>query len=141
MELTISENFLATAVVVQLVLDAMVKAGGGRIVLVTSQASTAGGTDALYAAAKAGLVALVKSVAREFSRFGVLCNAVSPGPVDTPMATVMGPELRRDYEHRIPIGRFASPSEVGEVIVFLLMMEGGAISGATIDVDGGLIRR
>lgn len=138
---TVTTNLVSTACLLQAAVEAMVSAGGGKIVVVTSQAGAAGGTDALYASAKGGLAALVKSIAREFGRSGVICNAVSPGPVESPMSDVMGPARRQQYRELIPIGRLAEVSEIGEAIEFLLLMEGAAVHGATIDVDGGLVRR
>ena len=138
---TIDVNLVATACLLQAATVAMVAAGGGRIAVVTSQAGVTGGTDALYAAAKAGQTALVKSVAREFARQGIVCNAVSPGPVESPMAEVMGEDRKCHYRDATPNGRLACITEVGEAVEFLLLMEGTGVQGATVDVDGGLVRR
>lgn len=111
-----------------------------RLAAVSSQAAVHGGTDAVYAASKAGLTALTKSLAMAHAKDGLRANVVSPGPIDTPMAKVMG-DRREFYENTIPIGRFSTPREVAVVVVWLLMDAPDAISGAVIDVDGGLIRR
>lgn len=111
-----------------------------RLVAVSSQAAVHGGTDAMYAASKAGVTALVKSVALMHAKDGLRANIVSPGPIDTPMAAVMG-DRREYYENTIPIGRFSRPGEVAEVAVWLLVDAPETITGAVIDVDGGLIRR
>lgn len=111
-----------------------------RLVVVGSQAATAGGTDAVYAASKAGLVAAVKSLAREHRSLGLVANVVSPGPTDTPMAAVMG-ERRAHYESVIPLGRFTEAAEVAAVVAWLLCSAPAAILGTVVDVDGGLVRR
>ena len=111
-----------------------------RLVVVGSQAGATGGTDAVYAASKAGLAAVVKSLAREYSALGLVANCVSPGPTDTPMADVMG-DRRAHYERTIPLGRFSSAAEVASVVVWLLTQAPDAVLGTVIDVDGGLVRR
>lgn len=111
-----------------------------RLVVIGSQAGATGGTDAVYAASKAGLNAVVKSLAREYASLRLIANCVSPGPTDTPMADVMG-ERRAHYERAIPLGRFSSASEVAAVVVWLLTQAPEAVLGTVIDVDGGLVRR
>lgn len=112
-----------------------------RIVVVGSQAAVTGGLDVPYAASKAGLVAAVKSIAREYARHGITANVVSPGPVETAMASVMGDERRAFYESAIPLGRYSRPEEVAAVVGWLLTEAPVAINGSVIDVDGGLVRR
>jgi NAD(P)-dependent dehydrogenase (short-subunit alcohol dehydrogenase family) len=112
-----------------------------RIVVVGSQAGVTGGLDVPYAAAKAGLVAAVKSIAREYAKAGITANVVSPGPVETPMAGVMGDERRRFYESTIPLGRYSRADEVASVIAWLLTDAPEAVTGMVLDVDGGLVRR
>jgi NAD(P)-dependent dehydrogenase (short-subunit alcohol dehydrogenase family) len=111
-----------------------------RLVVVGSQAAVTGGTDAVYAASKAGLVAAVKSLAREYTRIGLLTNVVSPGPTDSPMAQVMG-DRRDHYERTIPSGRFNTVQEVAAVIAWLLLDAPPTVSGSTFDIDGGMVRR
>ncbi|HET9081703.1 MAG TPA: SDR family oxidoreductase [Trebonia sp.] len=111
-----------------------------RMAVVGSQAGVTGGRDAVYAAAKAGCVAAVKSIAREYARSGVQANVVSPGPTRTPMNSVMG-ERQAYYENAIPAGRFNTAEEVASVVVWLLTTAPLTINGATMDVDGGLVRR
>jgi NAD(P)-dependent dehydrogenase (short-subunit alcohol dehydrogenase family) len=111
-----------------------------RLVVVGSQAAATGGTDAVYAASKAGLTAAMKSLAREYSSLRLIANCVSPGPTDTPMAAVMG-DRRAHYEKTIPLGRFNRAAEVAQVVVWLLTQAPEAVLGAVIDIDGGLVRR
>lgn len=124
-----------------LVSSALVSRRPLRIAVVGSQAGVTGGLDVPYAAAKAGLVAAVKSIAREYAKAGVTANVVSPGPVETPMASVMGDERRRFYESTIPLGRYTRADEVASVIAWLLTDAPEAVSGMVLDVDGGLVRR
>ncbi|MGH8888887.1 MAG: SDR family NAD(P)-dependent oxidoreductase [Acidothermaceae bacterium] len=112
-----------------------------RLVVVGSQAGSTGGLDVPYAASKAGLVAAVKSIAREYARHQIVANVVSPGPVETPMAQVMGDERRRFYESTIPLGRYSRADEVADLVGWLLTDAPVAISGTVIDIDGGLVRR
>ena len=135
------DNFTSIFFLLKGLLPHMVENGGGRIVLISSQAGATGGLDAGYAASKAAAVALMKSVAREFGPFGIRCNAVSPGPVTTPMADVMGDARKEYYAHSIPIGRLGTADEVAEVVAFLATSAVDGLNGATIDVDGGLVRR
>jgi NAD(P)-dependent dehydrogenase (short-subunit alcohol dehydrogenase family) len=111
-----------------------------RLAVVGSQAWATGGKDAVYAASKAGLVAAVKSLAREYADRGLLANVVSPGPTDTPMADKMG-ERRQYYERVIPVGRFNQAAEVASVVTWLLADAPETITGTVIDIDGGLVRR
>jgi 3-oxoacyl-[acyl-carrier protein] reductase len=124
-----------------LVSSAIVSRRPMRLVVVGSQAGVTGGLDVPYAAAKAGLVAAVKSIAREYAKSGVTANVVSPGPVETPMASVMGDERRRFYESAIPLGRYSRADEVAAVIGWLLTDAPEAVTGMVLDVDGGLVRR
>ncbi len=89
-----------------------------------------------YAASKAGLVSLTKSLAFEAARLGIRVNAISPGMVETDM-TAMLPDAMREGLN-IPMGRFASPAEIGNVAAFLLSEASGYITGQVLHVDGGL---
>ena len=93
---------------------------------------------ASYAAAKGGLVALTKSLAREVARFGVTVNAVSPGLVDTRIVSGMAADRRRDLERQIPLGRLATPEEIAPAILFLAAPGAAYVTGTTLHVDGGL---
>jgi 3-oxoacyl-[acyl-carrier protein] reductase len=134
-------NLVSALRLCRLVVPSMEGRGRGRLLLMASQASVTGGTDAVYASSKAALVALGKSLAREHGHAGLRVNIVSPGPVDSPMAAVMPSERREHYEGAIPIGRFTQPSEVADLAAFVLLDAPDALNGATIDIDGGLVRR
>jgi 3-oxoacyl-[acyl-carrier protein] reductase len=115
----------------------------GRIVNIVSQAAFRGATTghAHYAAAKAGVVALTVSLAREVARQAIHVNAVAPGMVSTDMARDALETNLPAYLERIPLGRIADPAEVADVVVFLCSGRAGYMTGATVDVSGGMLMR
>ncbi len=112
--------------------------GQGSIVNIASLAAHGPGKwmSAAYAASKAGLVSLTKSLAYEAARYGIRVNAVSPGMVETDMTSVLPEETRTSLN--IPLGRFASPEEIARVVMFLLSDASGYITGQVVRVDGGM---
>jgi 3-oxoacyl-[acyl-carrier protein] reductase len=118
-------------------LRGMISGRWGRIVNVVSPAAFFGKEGASsYAAAKGGLVALTKSLAREVARYGITVNAVSPGWVDTRL--IAEQHDRGDLERQIPLGRLGTPEEVAAVILFLASPAASYLTGTTVHVDGGL---
>lgn len=116
----------------------MRKQKGGAIVNVTSISAhgPGGWMGADYAASKAALVSMTKSLALEAARFGIRCNAISPGFVETDMTSAINEETRQGL--RIPLGRLAQPGEVASVVSFLLSEESSYLTGQVLHVDGGL---
>ena len=108
-----------------------------------SQAAFHGSTSghAHYAAAKAGLVAFTVSLAREVAPNGINVNAVAPGMMRTPMNKSALSEREEQYLERIPLRRIAEPSEVASVVAFLCGGESDYMTGATLDVTGGMLMR
>lgn len=115
----------------------------GKIVNMVSQAAFHGSTSghAHYAAAKAGLVAFTVSLAREVAPNGINVNAVAPGMMRTPMNKSALSEREEQYLERIPLRRIAEPSEVASVVAFLCGCESDYMTGATLDVTGGMLMR
>lgn len=115
----------------------------GRIINISSQAAFYGSTTghADYAASKAGLVTFTKSLAREVAENGIYVNAVSPGFMATDMARDELRKNKEQYLKRIPLGRIAEPVEIANMVVFLASDRAGYITGATMDVNGGMLMR
>jgi 3-oxoacyl-[acyl-carrier protein] reductase len=91
-----------------------------------------------YAASKAGLVGLARSITRELGGRGITANVVAPGFIETDMTAELPPDRVAAYQASIPAGRFADPAEVAEVVRFVASDAAAYISGAVIPVDGGL---
>lgn len=124
------------------VLDHMIERRRGAIVTVASDAGRVGTNgETIYAAAKGGVIAFTKSLAREVTRFGVRVNCVCPGPTDTPMfhaATAHQQGIVQTMLNLIPMKRMAQPEEPADAIVFLASDSAGYIAGQTLSVNGGL---
>jgi 3-oxoacyl-[acyl-carrier protein] reductase len=117
----------------------MMRARYGRIVNVSSVVAHVGGAgQANYSAAKAGLVGLSRSVARELGGRGITCNAVAPGPIETEMTAAMGPDWLATVGALVPVGRPGTPEECAAVIAFLASDAAAYVTGAVVPVDGGL---
>jgi 3-oxoacyl-[acyl-carrier protein] reductase len=115
----------------------------GRIVNIVSQAAFCGSTSghAHYAASKAGVVAFTISLAREVAPHGIHVNAVAPGMMSTEMAREALEKDQQRYIERIPLRRIADPAEVAAVVAFLASEQASYITGATLDVTGGMLMR
>lgn len=117
----------------------MMKARYGRIVNVSSASGQLGAPgQANYAAAKAGLVGLSRSVARELASRGITCNVVAPGPIVTSMTDAMPGDWRAWAEGAVPLGRLGTTKECAAVVAFLCSEAAGYVTGALVPVDGGL---
>jgi 3-oxoacyl-[acyl-carrier protein] reductase len=117
----------------------MLHAHAGRMVFVSSVVGLSGGAgQANYAASKAGLVGLARSIAREFGSRGITANVVAPGFVDTALTAVLTPERRAEILNQVPLGRYATPAEIAGVVCFLASDAAAYVTGAVIPVDGGL---
>jgi len=110
---------------------------GGAIVNVASDAAWSGGLNpcAHYAASKAGLVSITRSLAKELAGYGIRVNALAPGMIDTAMGGDAGAALGG---LQIPLGRYGTPEEVAAVVVFLASSEASYVTGAVLNMSGGL---
>ncbi|MGN7286590.1 SDR family NAD(P)-dependent oxidoreductase [Shouchella rhizosphaerae] len=117
----------------------------GKIINIVSQAAFHGSTSghAHYAASKGGLVTFTVSLAREVAKHGINVNAVAPGIMETPMITnrMSEQKIQEAYHERIPLGRISTPEEVAYTVAFLASNKSDYITGATIDVTGGMLMR
>jgi 2-hydroxycyclohexanecarboxyl-CoA dehydrogenase len=128
------------------VLPTMQEHGGGVIVNVASEAGRVGSQgSATYSAAKAGVIGFTKAIARESARFGVRCNAVAPGPIETPLLNSapeqlgeLGARLKQAMIDATAVRRIGEPDEVAAVIAFLASDDASYVTGQTVNVSGGL---
>ncbi len=117
----------------------MLRARKGRLIFVSSVVGLSGSAgQANYAASKAGLVGLARSLARELGSRNITANVIAPGFVDTDMTAALGEERRAEIVGQVPLGRYASPDEVAKVVRFIASDDAGYITGAVVPVDGGL---
>jgi 3-oxoacyl-[acyl-carrier protein] reductase len=115
----------------------------GKIVNFTSQAAFRGSTNghSHYAAAKAGVVSFTISLAREVAKHGIQVCAVAPGVVETDMTALKLRKNPEAYISRIPVGRVAQPEEIADLVLFLVSSRNSYMTGATIDISGGMLMR
>jgi 3-oxoacyl-(acyl-carrier-protein) reductase len=117
----------------------MVRGRWGRMIFISSVVGLYGGAGQVnYAASKAGLVGMARSITRELGTRNITANVVAPGFVETDMTAALADNLKTEYKKAIPAGRFASPDEVAAACTWLAGDTAGYISGAVIPVDGGL---
>ena len=144
----VDTNLTGTFHLIQAVLPGMRRLGRGRIVVVSSYWGVVGWRNATaYAASKAGLIALVKTLGRELAPEGILVNAVAPGITDTPQlqvdaadAGITLDEMRRVYAENVPLRRIGRPEDIAAVVALLVDPELGAMVGQTVQVNGGEVR-
>jgi 3-oxoacyl-[acyl-carrier protein] reductase len=118
----------------------MMKRRAGRIINISSVVGLTGNRGQVnYAASKAGLIGLTKSVAKELASRNVLCNAVAPGFIETDMTSEMSEAARASLQQQIALGRLGSPEDVAGVVAFLAGPDAAYITGQVIVVDGGMV--
>ena len=139
----IAINLKGTLRTCKAIVPQMVERGAGRIVNISSDAARVGSSgEAVYSAAKAGIIGFSKTLAREVARAGINVNVVCPGPTDTPLlADMMGQgneRLIESLKRGIPLGRLGRPEDVAGVVAFLASDDAAFITGQTVSVSGGL---
>ncbi len=118
----------------------MMKRRSGRIINISSVVGVIGNRgQANYAASKAGLIGLTKSVAKELASRNILCNAVAPGFIATDMTAALSDEQRKALEGQIPLERLGSPSDIASAVAFLASDHAAYITGQVLVVDGGMV--
>ncbi len=135
----IAINLVGAVRLTRALLDPMVAAQQGKIVNISSDAGRVGSTgETVYAAAKGGLIAFTKSLARELARYRINVNCVCPGPTDTPLFQRQPERMREALTRVIPFRRIARPEEVAEAVMFFLGGRSDYITGQVLSVSGGL---
>ena len=118
----------------------MMKRRSGRIINISSVVGVIGNRgQANYAASKAGLIGLTKSVAKELASRNILCNAVAPGFIATDMTAALGDEQKKVLESQIPLERLGSPADIASAVAFLASDHAAYITGQVLVVDGGMV--
>jgi 2-hydroxycyclohexanecarboxyl-CoA dehydrogenase len=139
MDRVVAINLGGTLHLTQALLPAMIAAGRGKIVNVSSDAGRVGSAgETTYAAAKGGVIAFTKSLAREVARHSINVNCVCPGPTDTPMLQSRPDKLKEAFLRAIPFRRFAKPQEIADAILFFASPRSDYITGQVLSVSGGL---
>ncbi len=136
----IGTNLTGVFLLTQAIVKSMVRKRYGRIVNVTSVVGMMGNAgQANYAASKAGLIGLTKSVARELASRNVTCNAVAPGFIATAMTDKMTDDARQTLSGQIPLGRLGVPADVASAVAYLASEDAAYVTGHVLNVSGGLL--
>jgi 2-hydroxycyclohexanecarboxyl-CoA dehydrogenase len=138
----IAINLYGTLHCCKAVLPVMVEQEYGKVVNIGSDAGRVGSSgEAVYSAAKGGIIAFTKTLAREMARYKINVNCICPGPADTPLFAEIGeenPKLKEALQKAIPFRRLALPQDLANAVTFLASDEAGYITGQTLSVSGGL---
>ncbi len=135
-------NLLGPMHTCKVLLPTLIEQGGGRVVNIASDAGRVGSTgEAVYSAAKGGVIAFTKTLARELARYQINVNCVAPGPADTPLFAEIGtynPGIKRALEKSIPLRRLARPEDIAGAVAYFVSKEASYVTGQTLSVSGGL---
>jgi len=132
-------NLVGPMTLAKALLPAMMERGGGRIVNIASDAGRVGSLgETVYSAAKGGLIAFTKSLARETARYMINVNCVCPGPTDTPLMAAVPDKVKEALTKAVPFRRLGKPEEVADAVVFFASDRASYITGQVLSVSGGL---
>ncbi len=135
----IAVNLTGTIALTRTFLDGLITAGGGRIINIASDAGRVGSTgEVVYAAAKGGVIAFSKSLAREMARHEITVNCVCPGPTATPMLLQQDPKRIDALTRAVPLRRLAEPADIAGAVAFFAGPDSAYITGQVLSVSGGL---
>jgi 3-oxoacyl-[acyl-carrier protein] reductase len=135
----LSTNLTGAFLAIQQVMHGMMKERWGRIINISSIVGETGNPgQANYVASKAGLIGLTKSLAQEIASRNITVNAIAPGFIDTDMTAALSDQLKQNMLAHIPLKRFGKPEDVAAAVKFLASEEAGYITGAVLNVNGGM---
>jgi 3-oxoacyl-[acyl-carrier protein] reductase len=138
-DMVLSTNLTGAFLAIQQVMQGMMKERWGRIINISSIVGETGNPgQANYVASKAGLIGLTKSLAQEIASRNITVNAIAPGFIDTDMTAVLSEQLKQNMLAHIPLKRFGRPEDVAAAVKFLASEEAGYITGAVLNVNGGM---
>lgn len=138
-EAVLATNLTGAFLAVQQVLQPMMKERWGRIINISSIVGQTGNPgQANYVASKAGLIGLTKSLAQEIASRNITVNAISPGFIETDMTAVLSEEMKNNMLAHIPLRRFGKPEDIAAAVKFLASDDAGYITGAVLNVNGGM---
>lgn len=139
-EAVIDTNLKGAYLCSKLAVRSMLRNRWGRIINISSVVGLVGNVgQANYASAKAGLLGLTKSIAREFGSKNITANAIAPGYIETDIVAVLSEDIKKAILSQIPAGRYGKPEEVAELVAFLASDKAAYINGQTINIDGGMV--
>ncbi|WDL98003.1 3-oxoacyl-ACP reductase FabG [Alicyclobacillus sp. ALC3] len=135
-------NLLGPMHTCKVLLPTLIEHGSGRVVNIASDAGRVGSTgEAVYSAAKGGVIAFTKTLARELARYHINVNCVAPGPADTPLFAEIGsynPGIKSALEKAIPLRRLGRPEDIAGAVAYFVSKEASYVTGQTLSVSGGL---
>jgi len=136
----INVNLKAAFTAIKAASRSMIKQRSGRIINISSVVGLMGNAGQVnYAASKAGLIGMTKSVAREFASRGITANCIAPGYVETQMTNKLSDEVKSSLNEQIPLGRIGNVEDIAYAVAFLASDEASYITGQTLAVDGGMV--
>lgn len=136
----IKVNFTSIFYITQPIVKQMIKKRWGRVINISSVVGIMGNAGQTnYSATKAALIGFTKSLAKEVGSRGITVNAVAPGFIDTPMTQGLPEDIKEAYKKQIPLGRFGSPEDVANAVLFLASEKASYVTGEVINVNGGML--